>query len=235
MFLRVFLLALVFSLAASAQTVSVPEKVEISPGRLASITIRWDGDDLRWIASPELDVFREYDPDAKVVRLRVIAYAEGTYKLVAITCKGGKLSEFASCVVVVGKPGPGPGPGPNPPTPPTPPDDPFLRTLQVAYAADSGTAADKTLWRVSLRGVYKSASELDLSRVKTAGELFQVLRSSAKAVIPDDNSLFNVRSAISELIKQQLPSAPSAELTDDHKKKATALFSRLALLLEHVK
>lgn len=222
-----------FCSTAFGQTVSLPEKVEVNPGRLASIIIRWDGDDLRWICSPEIDVFREYDPDPKVVRLRMIGYEEGSFKLVAITCKENKLSEFASCVIIVGKPGPGPGPNPPPPPPPSP-DDPLLKTLQKAFGEDIG-GADKATWKTALRGVYKSAADLDLSKIKTAGELYTVLRNSSRSVVPDDNALFNLRTAISEILKEQLPSVPSAELTQEHRQKAKVIFNRLATVLEHLK
>lgn len=231
-----FLSLLLCALCAAtsfAQSVSLPEKVEVNPGRLAGITIRWDGDDLRWICSPEIDVFREYDPDPKVVRLRLIGYEEGSFKLVAITCKDGKLSEFASCAIVVGKPGPGPGPNPPPPPPPAP-DDPLLKALQKAYGEDIG-GAEKAVWKAALRGVYKSAGELDLAKIKTAGELYSVLRNSSKSVIADDNALFNLRTAIADLLKEQLPSAPSAELNQEHRQKAKLFFNRLAAVLEHLK
>jgi len=112
-------LSSLLALAAFGQKVTLPPKIEVKPGRIASITVEWDGDDIRYTSSEDLDVFREYDPDPKKVRLRVIGYQTGKYRLVAIASKGGKLSDFATCVVQVGD-----APPPVPPTPPTPPDPP---------------------------------------------------------------------------------------------------------------
>lgn len=135
------------------QTVSLPEKVEVKASRMGAVLLAWDGDDCRYTASAELDVFREYDPDPKKVRLRLIGYASGQYEIKAIACKGGKLSEFATCVVVVGDPtppvppGPAPGPGPSP-VPPGPAPSPApipaagFRCLIVYESAELGKMPD---------------------------------------------------------------------------------------------
>ena len=104
-------------------SVTLPAEVKVAPGRLAAIAITFVGDDLKWDVPPDLDVFREYDPDPAKIRLRLIGYAPGKYRLLAVACKTGKLSEFAACVIVVGNPLP-PVP-PNPPDPPRPPDPPI--------------------------------------------------------------------------------------------------------------
>lgn len=113
-----------FLLACSclAQSVKLPPEVKVDKGRLAAVKIEWDGDDVKWIAPPELDVFREYDPDPKVVRLRLIGNKNGKFPLHALAAKGGKLSDPATCYIIVGDVPPDPGPGPKPPDPPVPPD-----------------------------------------------------------------------------------------------------------------
>jgi len=111
---RISSLSLTFLLAttASAQSVKLPDAVAVAPGRLAAVTVEYDGDDLRWRVSSDLDVFREFDPDPRKIRLRLIGYAPGRYELTAVACKGGKLSDFAVCVITVGVPAPPPPPPP---------------------------------------------------------------------------------------------------------------------------
>src|SRR6266581_4727241 len=104
--------ALLLAAGASAQSVKLPDAVTVAPGRLAAVAVEFDGDDVRWRVSSDLDAFREYDPDPRKIRLRLIGYAPGRYELSAIACKGGKLSDFATCVITVGNPTPPPPPPP---------------------------------------------------------------------------------------------------------------------------
>ncbi len=122
--------------AASAQSVKLPAEIKVQPGRLASVLIEYDGDDVRWTTPPELDVFREYDPDAKKIRLRLIGYTAGKSYLHAVAAKGGKLSDFATCLIIVGEP---PDPGPKPPVPPEGPfgGAPGLHVLIVYESEDN--------------------------------------------------------------------------------------------------
>src|SRR5262245_35161192 len=110
-----FTVALLLTASAPAQSVKLPDSVAVTPGRLAAVTVEYDGNDVRWRVSSDLDVFREYDPDPRRIRLRLIGYAPGRYELSAIACKGGKLSDFAVCIITVGVPTP-----PPPPPPPSP-------------------------------------------------------------------------------------------------------------------
>jgi hypothetical protein len=114
---------LLCTLPLLGQTVTMPAELKVDNGRLGSVLITYDGEDFRYVADSALDVFREYDPDIKKVRLRVIGYKDGTYTIKAIAVKGGKLGEFTDCKVIVGKPAPDPTPGPGPG--PTPNPDPF--------------------------------------------------------------------------------------------------------------
>lgn len=227
MFIRSLILSVIVATFSFGQTVTLPAKVEVEPGRLAAVKVQWDGDDIRWIVSPELDVFREYDPNPEVIRLRVQGFTEGKFKIIAITCKDKKLSEFAACEVIVGKPGPEPGPNPGP-------ADPLLSVLQQAYKSDTGDAATKSKNKDALRAVYKQASELDLTTVKTAAELFTVLRNASKGLLADD-ALFATRTAITGPLKEILPTNPNAELTQDHRANAKSLFIRLTKVLESLK
>lgn len=111
-----------------AQTVTMPQSVPVSVGRLAAVPMTYDGESFDFIVPPELDAFREYTTDPKEVRLRVIGYQPGMFRIVAVSAKTvdgkAKLSPFASCVVIVGgTPVPPVPPGPTPPVP-VPPDPP---------------------------------------------------------------------------------------------------------------
>lgn len=134
------------------QTVKMPAEVKIGVGRMASVTVEHDGEEVRWTQPEEMDVFREYDPDPRKIRLRMIGYTAGRYRVYAV-CSGktGKLSDFAVCTVIVGEPGPVPPiPVPVPPVPPVPPIPPVpppspspipaagLRVLIIEETKDRG-------------------------------------------------------------------------------------------------
>lgn len=117
----------------TAQSVTLPKEVKGEARRLLAVAIDYDGDDIRWTISDKVDVFREYDPDAKKIRLRILAPTDGEYELKAIACKDKKLCEFVTCKIIIGK-GPDPGPGPNPPDPPGPTPEPSTgKWLYIVY------------------------------------------------------------------------------------------------------
>jgi len=129
-------LLLLFAAPAWGQKVTLPPEVKVQPGRLAAVTVEWEGDDLKYVTPPELDVFREFDPDVKKVRLRLIGYAAGKYTIVAVAAKSdplvankARLSEFATCIVVVGTP-----------APPVPPDPPVKVSVPNLVGHDWATA-----------------------------------------------------------------------------------------------
>jgi hypothetical protein len=135
-------LLLLFQSVARAQSVTMPAQVTVPAGRLASVQISYDGDDLKFDVPSSLDSFREYDPDPKKVRLKIIGYPAADNKpyqarIIAVTAKAGKLSDFAVCILTVGDtptptPGPTPGPGPEPKPDPAPlPDAKGLHVLMV--------------------------------------------------------------------------------------------------------
>lgn len=143
-----------FTLAglARAQDLKLPTELQVSRGRLAQVVIESKGAETSWtIIPPKLDAFREYDPDPKTIKLRVLAYTDGEFYLVASTAVGNKVTQ-AVCRVVVGTPPvpvpPGPDPGPSPPdpgpkpdpTPPAPAPIPTagLRVLIVEETANRG-------------------------------------------------------------------------------------------------
>ncbi|HYF01309.1 MAG TPA: hypothetical protein VEJ18_20470 [Planctomycetota bacterium] len=121
------LLALALSLPALAQ-VKGPAEVVAPIGRLVSIPLTIDADESDFqIFGADLDGMREYDPDPKKLKLRVIGYSNGEGFVVVSSRTGNKLNPLFLCKVIVGKggpapqppvpPDPGPGPQPNPPPP----------------------------------------------------------------------------------------------------------------------
>lgn len=163
---------LLFASTAFGQTVKLPPEVKVPVGRLATVTVEYDGDAVKWDVPPELDCFREYDEDAKKVRLRLIGYAPGTYRLLAVAAKGGKLSDFAVCNIVVGDP--------KPPTPPDP-VDPLTKTLQAAFDGDTDVDRAKSL--AFLQAAYAAMAKLapSLTTVKTNADALAWMKSIVQA------------------------------------------------------
>lgn len=169
--MRGSLLAVVLAAApAQAQTVTIDQRVVVPVGRLTTVKANYDGDDFKYTADPQLDVFREYDPDPKVVVIRAIGYKEGVYQIKAVTCKGSKLSEFAVCTVVVGSPKP-PDPTPVPPTPtPVPPDgeyglvkasrDGYAKVTADRHLVDLLAAAQRAHASAVAAGAFKDAAAI---------------------------------------------------------------------------
>lgn len=136
------------------QEVKLPAEVKVPVGRLAAVTVDWSGDDVKWDAPADLDCFREYDPDGKRVRLRLIGYAPGKYRLTAVAAKGGRLSDFAVCIITIGEPVPPVPPGPVPPgpTPPEPPTPIPTTGLTVLILFDKAT--EQTMPKAQQDAIY---------------------------------------------------------------------------------
>jgi hypothetical protein len=110
------LLTLALAVPAAAQ-VRGPTEVTVPVGRLASVPLTVDADEADYlILGADCDGLREYDPDPKKMRLRVIGYTPGVAFVVVTSQKGGKLQPPAVVKVTFQ------GPGPAPPVPPVPPD-----------------------------------------------------------------------------------------------------------------
>lgn len=143
MFRSLLLVALlVCPLLAQAQTVTMPQSVLAVRGRTAQVEIVYDGDDLKWSTPPELDVFREWSEDVKVVSLRVLVPPEtrdGNYQIQAVTTKvvdgKARLSKFQTCLVNVG------GSPPVVVTPPTTPTIPTVPTTPPVVTPDNKATA----------------------------------------------------------------------------------------------
>jgi hypothetical protein len=218
------------ALPAGAQSVTLPEKVELKPGRLVAVTVTYDGDDLSWQAPAEFDAFREYDPDPKKIRLRLFAPPEtkpGEYRFLAVTCKGGKLSPFAVCIVTV----PGPPAPPPPPPPPPEPTDPLYLSLKAAWQAEP--AATRAVLRDRLAAIYEVAvGYVTAPRDKTQGELIARVKDAAKAQVGDPATVLPVlRQAIAAYLKANLVTDPAAPIDP----RSAAAFSAVAKALEALK
>jgi hypothetical protein len=218
--------------SAAGQKVTLPAEVRTEAGRLASVAISYDGDDVKYTVPPELDAFREYDPDERVIRLRVIGYKDGEHRIVAVTCKDKKLSEFAVCVVKVGK---APPPGPDPEPEPDPePADPLTKELQAAYAAEADAA--KFGLKASLAAFYRQSAELAKSDrgLTTWGQLFSVMKAAA-ASLGVAGKLPGVQKAVAGVLAKELPADGLKPLDDAGRAAAEKTFRRVAGCLEGVK
>lgn len=133
------------TIPVAAQTVTMPQSVLAVRGRTVQVEITYDGDDLKWSTPAELDVFREWSADDKVVALRVLVpeiTPSGNYQIVAVTTKvvdgKARLSKFQTCLVNVG--------GVLPPVtiPPTTPNVPATPTTPTVPAPT--TPATSAIW-----------------------------------------------------------------------------------------
>lgn len=197
-------IAVLFSCSAGfSQTVKLPDTVKVLPGRLASVKIEYDGDDVKWIVDSKLDIFREYTPDPKQIILRLQGFERGTYQVIAVACKAGKLSDFAVCLVTVGEPTPPvppTPPGPTPPVPPTPtpfPNDPVAIRIQTAFKADADPVEGKVKSCLTLSAFFSAmAGHVKDPSVKTVGDLLSDYKAAVPAVLkPTD--ITGVRKQIS--------------------------------------
>lgn len=125
MILRACLVGVLLAVPAAAQ-VKGPQDVTVPVGRLASVPLTVEGDESDYqVLGSDVDAFREYTPDPKQLRLRLIGYAPGTAYVVVASTKGGRLQPLYKVTVTVTGVGPVPPvppvpPGPVPPTPPEP-------------------------------------------------------------------------------------------------------------------
>lgn len=209
-----------------------PAEVRVKPGRLASVVIQHDGDDVKWMGSEELDQFREYDPDPKKIRLRILAGdKKGKYRLTAISCKEGKLSDFYHCDIIVDdKPGPGPGPEPEPE-----PNDPLHQPLLAAFYAEN--AADKADIKSRLADFYEEAASAAKDQTyKTWGALFGAMKSASQS--PSVN-VFGKLTAVQKVLQEEmgkvLPADGTRALDAAGRETAANLFLRFAKVLREVK
>lgn len=228
---------------ASAQSVKLPTEVKAQVGRMAAVRIEYDGDDVRWFVSPELDVFREYSADPKDVRLRVLGYTRGQFQVIAISAKGGKLSDFAVCAVTIGDPlppvpppaPPGPPVPPNPPTPPPAPVDPVADRLRGALGRDPEDAAAKAKAAQTLGAFYSAMSgHVKDPKVGTVGDLLADYRAAIPSIL-GPGVVANLRKQIAVEISGVVGDDPTRAIDPALRDALVKLFELIALILSNIK
>jgi hypothetical protein len=160
-----------------------------------------------------------------------VAPAAGRVKVVVTGPDG----TAARVVVVVGDgpPDPGPGPGPKPPVPP--PADPLRVKLKTAFDADGAAPELRRNQAKDLAALYREAGKLCVSPdVQTAGDLLaRVKAASASMVGPD--ALKGVRTAVAGELALLFPTdGPLGAVDSEPRKKAAALFTKLAVILDEL-
>lgn len=96
---KVFLLSFFLAWPVYGQEIDLPEKAEAKTNRLNSVVIKSTIKSIKWIFSPNtVEVFREYDSDPEVIRLRFMPNKDGQYTLICAGASGDKVS-LAVCVI----------------------------------------------------------------------------------------------------------------------------------------
>jgi hypothetical protein len=235
------ILAASIAFPANAQTVTIPAEVRGQPGRLLPIAITHDGEDVAWYVPPTIDAFREYSSDPKDVRLRLQCWTPGKYEVIAQSCKGGKMSGFKACSVIIE--GNNPTPPPNPPTPippgpfppPNPPpipDDPVARRLRDAYSTDRGTVTEKHEAKRLLSGFFEAmAGHVKDPSVKTVGDLLGDYRAAIPSVLKP-GVLDAVRRQTAREIADIVGDDAGRQIDPELREKLIKLFEFLAFILK---
>ena len=117
------LLALLwFAAASSAQSITMPDAKDAKTNRMACVEITTTCKDVNLAGdgadTPDIYVFREFDPDPTIIRLRFVPYKDGVYSLIVAGALGDKIAERTCTITAAGRP-PGPNPPPPPPVPPS--------------------------------------------------------------------------------------------------------------------
>lgn len=145
---------------AGAQEITLPETVAAKIGRLATVPIKSTAKDVVYTVVPagDIDIFREFDPDPSVIRLRFLPYAKGPFWLVVSGASGDKVVQ-RTCVIVPETPEPprpDPGPGPKPDPGPTPIVSGPLWLIVVEETADATQRRGEFLSSAALADFMKS-------------------------------------------------------------------------------
>ncbi len=125
-----------------------------------------------------------------------------------------------------------PTPGPVPPIPS--PTDPFISTLQAAYATD--TDANKATLKGQLAAVFAQGSSVTVNdtSLKSVADLLTKMQANANADV-GASTLKNARSAIGAELASRLPTAPSTPLDATTRSLCGKQFARISSLLGAIK
>lgn len=210
------------------QNVAIEDKVVTQTGRLASVTIKSDGKFTSYVVNPSenLDIFREYDPDPTVIRLRLLSYANGTFYIVAYTTLNDKIAT-KTCIVQVGEATPDP-------KKPDPPDAQLLKNLKAVYAADSSVAKNVELH--ALTALYDQGAVFVKTRqdLKTYGQVWTAFSDVSKTLGCSKKLI-----AVQQLIQNEMQLAgismsPADGALPVDKDKLIPQLQRIANLLKQV-
>jgi len=234
-----FSFVVLFGSFAKSQSVTLPPKIQLEVGEATSINVAFEGSSIRFtgakIGAKKLNVIRELTDDPKDCVISVWAMAEGEYELKAISCKEGKLSPFAVCIVTVGSPKPNPKPPtPEPiPTPPLPvPDDPIAKRLRESFKDDEGGLVDKFKGKETLRNFLVVMPEhIKNPSVKTVGDLLSDYKQAQTSAFKP-TAIIKLRTQIAKEILDTVGDDPNALLDDNLRKKLIDLFELMAAILK---
>jgi hypothetical protein len=224
--------AIVVALAVSqtcAGQIKGPAEVTVPIGRLASIPLTVDGDDVEYtiLGGDIFGGFREFS-DAKTFRFQVLGYTPGTGYVVIGAVKDGKLQPLFTVVVKVTGPAPVP-PGPIPP--PIPPPDPPA-PVDPLVAAIKATATPPAKLREIADAMTACVGVTSSGR--TAAEGQQARKKAMADLIPG-----GIPNALADVLAAQLkavdgiapPSAPEHVIVDAERDAIRAIYSKVSKAL----
>lgn len=198
------------------------QEITIPVGRLAPITHPIDVDETEYtVLGDGMDAMREYDPDPKVLRLRLLGYTPGVAYVVISSAKGGKLRPLHTIKVTIGT-GPSPVPPPPPPGPGPEPVDPLTASIKAAAAADGFTKlADLAIGLTT-------ANSISLSRAQwTVAELSAAWQAAIKSAVGGPTPA-NLRKVLGDQLNSALPRESAHVMTAEEMVKARELVLRLS-------
>ena len=215
------MLPLILAAAVGPPTIALPPEVTAQPGRLVKLTAVTEGKLVRWqLAGEDADLVPF--PDGKTALF--CSPKPGRFTVFAWTATGDVPSEAAKCVIVVGEPQP---------IPPPKPIDTLAAEFRKLLASDS--TIEKLVHLAQLAALYReAASFVDNPEVKTAGDLAARIRAAANTLLPAE-ALVGIRKRVAEEIAKELSSDGEAPLDAAMRRKAAALFHRIAASLEAAK
>lgn len=229
---KILSLILIFLLngISYSQTVVIDEKIVTKAGRMAAVTIKTDGKATNWIVMPpdNIDIFREYDPDPTVIKLRLLSYANGTFYIIANTTLNDKITTKI-CTVVIGDP--------VIPTPINPDnqDAQLIKNMKAVFAADS--SVNKVVELEALTALYDQGSVFVKTRtdLKTYGQVWDSFAQVAKT-LGCSRKLVAVQQLIqNELQLAGIPMTPADGAIMVDKEKLIPQLIRISNLLKQVK
>lgn len=237
-YLRAMTLFLALAMPITAQ-VKGPTEITIPVGRLAVVPLIVEGDAADYVVvGKDVDALREYDPDAKKLRLRVIGYSTGQAWVVIATTFEGKLKPLHVITVTIGAgPKPPTPPEPTPPEPTPPKPDALTKKLQEAFDKDTSDKVKKSEWLKALAGFYAAMSDhVQKPEVKTLGELLADYRAAIPALLPD-GAVVDLRRVCGEEVAGVIgvDSSPERELVAVFRQQLADGFKRLSKALDGVK